>query len=150
MQAPARVTHRRDMIDIHAEPKHSCVYPIGVGHNVFRTKLCKNRVEMFDVEYFEVDHHRREIGSRSLHADVVDVAVMLGNDLGDLRKRSGLVHRLQRNAGREALRRALIDVPAQIKPALRRILEIFQRRGLDWIDRNALAGGEDSHDPVTG
>ena len=45
-------------------------------------------------------------GVAPLHRDVVDVAVVVGDDLGDLRQRAGLVDRLQRDAGREALRRA--------------------------------------------
>src|SRR5262249_9768667 len=82
------------------------------------------------------------------HADVVDVAVVLGDDLGDLGQRPRLVHGLEHDARGKALRRAVLHVPAQIEPALGRILEILERRRLDRVDGNALAGREDADDAV--
>ena len=44
--------------------------------------------------------------------------------------------------------RALVDVPAHVEPALRRVLEVLQRRRLDRIDRDALARRQDADDAV--
>src|SRR4029453_12331217 len=52
------------------------------------------------------------------------------------------------DARREALRRAFLHVPAQIKPALGDVLEILQRRRLDRVDGDALARGENADNTV--
>src|SRR6202012_3134796 len=61
---------------------------------------------------------------------------------------AGLVDVVDQDAGRKALRRGLVDIPAHIEPALRLLLEILQRRRLDRIDRDALPGRDDADDAV--
>ncbi len=86
---------------------------------------------MLEVVDLEIDQHVGEIGRPPRHADIVDIAVILGDHLRDLRERAGLVHRLHRDARRKTLRRAFFLVPAHVQPALRLVLE-FAERG-DWI-----------------
>src|SRR5260370_28426073 len=45
----------------------SCIHPLGSCDDVLRPQLRDDRVEMLDVEDFEIDRDRGEIGSRSLH-----------------------------------------------------------------------------------
>src|SRR5690349_818981 len=64
---------------------------------------------------------------------------MLGDHGRDLRQRAGLVDVLDLDARRETLRRGVLDIPADVEPTLRLLLEILQGRRLDRIDRNRLA-----------
>src|SRR5260370_41661560 len=69
---------------------------------------------------------------------------MLGDDLGYLCERARFINRLKYNASRKALRRALVDVPAQIEPTLGHILKVLQRWRLDRVDGDTLARGENA------
>ena len=104
--------------------------------------------EMLEVVDLEIDQHVGEVRRPPRHADIVDIAVVLGDHLGDLRERAGLVHRLHRDARRKAPRRAFLLVPAHVEPALRLVLELAQRRRLDRIDGDPLARREDADDAV--
>src|SRR5262249_5096594 len=84
------------------------------------------------------------------HADIVDIAVMLGDDLRDLRKRARLVDRVHGELRRKTLRHLVVDIPTHVEPALWLILELFERFRLYRIDRDALAGAEDPDNPVAG
>lgn len=75
---------------------------------------------------------------------------MLGDHGRDLRERSGLVDVLDLDAGRESLRRGVLDVPADVEPALRLLLEILQGGRLDRINRDALARRDDADDAIPG
>src|SRR5215469_16453657 len=104
---------------------------------------------MLEVVDLKIDGHRGEVGRLALHVNVVDIAVMLGDDLGDLRERARLVDGLQGDAGREPLRCGLVvHVPAQIEPALGRVLEGFELRRLNRVDGDALAGRQNADDAI--
>ena len=62
--------------------------------------------------------HLGEIGGAAQHLEVVDVAVGLADDLGDLRQRAGLVGRGHADQGRKALGILGVDVPGDVDPAL--------------------------------
>ena len=81
--------------------------------------------------------------------DVVDIAVVIGDDLRDLRQRAGLVDGLQLDASREALRIARIEIPTHVDPAVRLVVERGERGRLDRVDRHAFAGRQDADDPVS-
>src|SRR5580693_626623 len=72
----------------------SPVYPLGVGYDLLRPQLRDDRGEVLEVVDFEVDGDLGEVRRLPGHADIVDVAVVLGDDLRDLRERARLVHRL--------------------------------------------------------
>src|SRR5690348_389972 len=105
-----------------------------LGHHRLRTELRENGREVLEVVDLEIDGHVGEVRGAALHADIVDIAVVLGDHLRDLRKRARLVDRLHRDAHGEAARRALVLVPAQVDPALGMVLVIRERRRLDRID----------------
>src|SRR5262249_7205982 len=75
---------------------------------------------------------------------------MLGHHLGDLRKLARLVDRLHGKLRRKSLRHLVVDIPTHVEPALRLILELFERLRLYRIDRDSLAGSENADDPVAG
>src|SRR5579883_657488 len=129
--------------------RSSGIDPLGLRHHLLGAQLGDDRVEVLEVIDLEIDRHRGEVGRLALHMDIVDVAVVLGDDLCDLGERALLVHGLQRNAGGKPLRRRFVDVPAQVEPAFRGVLEFLQRRRLDRIDGDTLAGLEDADDAVT-
>ena len=124
------------------------VHALRLGHHRFGAQLRNDGGEMLEVVDLEIDRDVGEIGRAARHADVVDIAVMLGDDLRDLRERARLVDRLHRDARRETLRRLLLLVPAHVEPALRIVLEFAQGRRLDRIDRDALARRENADDAV--
>src|SRR5262249_57194830 len=72
----------------------------------------------------------------------------LGDHLGDLRKGARLVDRLHGKLRRKSLRHLVVDIPTHVEPALRLILELFERLRLYRIDRDSLAGSENADDPV--
>src|SRR5204863_6898583 len=83
------------------------------------------------------------------HADIVDVAVVLGNNSGDLREASGLIDIVDQDARRKALRSRFIDIPAHVEPPLRLLLKVLQCWRLDRVDRDALPRRNNAHDPVS-
>src|SRR5689334_5666357 len=123
---------------------NSCDHGLGA-------QLGNNRAEMLEIVDFEVNRQFGKIGRAPRHADVVDIAVMLGDHGRDLGEAAGLVDIVDLDPCRKALRRALlVDVPAHVEPALGLLLEILQRRRLDRIDRDALAWGGDPDDSIAG
>src|SRR5664279_5277301 len=114
----------------------------------FGAQLGDNSAEMLQVIDLKIDGQLGEIRRAPEHADVVDIAVVLGDHGGDLGEASGLVDVIDEDSRRKALRRRIIDIPAHNEPALRLLLEILQRWRLDRIDRDALAGRNDPDDPV--
>src|SRR5262249_43201960 len=121
---------------------------INLRNHRLGAQLRDDGVEVLEVVDLEIDHERGEIGRLPLHADVVDVAVVLGDPLGDLGERAGLVDRLHGEPRRETVRRRLVHVPAHVEPALGRVLVVLQRRGLDRVDRDPLARRHDTDDAV--
>src|SRR5690348_7840924 len=111
-------------------------------------QLGDDSAEMLEVIDLEVDGELGEIGRAPRHADIVDVAVMLGDDGRDLGETAGLVDVVDPDARREALWRRFVDVPTDVEPALRLFLEILEVRRLDRIDRDPLARRDDADDPV--
>src|SRR5579871_2997400 len=103
---------------------------------------------MLEVIDLEVDGQLGEIRRLTRHLHVVDVAVVLGDDLGDLGERAGLVDRLHGKPRRVTLRRRVVEVPAQIDPTLRLVLELFERRRVDRVDGDAFARRHDADDAV--
>src|SRR6185312_8155748 len=97
-----------------------------LGHHRLRPQLRQDRGQVLEVIDLQVDGDVGEVRRAARHVDVVDVAVVLGDDLGNLRERARLVDRLHRDAHRKAARRALVLVPAQVDPALRVVLELAQ------------------------
>src|SRR5690242_4447858 len=72
---------------------------LDLGDHRLGAQLPDDGVEMLEVVDLEVDGQRGEIGRLPLHADVIDIAVVLGDHLGDLRQRPGLVE-IGRASGR--------------------------------------------------
>src|SRR4026207_2167435 len=93
---------------------------------------------MLQVLDLEVDGELGEIRRAPAHADVVDIAVVLGDHGGNLRQAPRFVDIVDSDPRGKTLWLRVADIPAHVKPALRLFLEILQRRRLDRIDRNAL------------
>src|SRR5664279_5052303 len=107
-------------------------------------QLGDNSAEMLQVIDLKIDGELGEVLRAPGHADIVDIAVMLGDHGGDLSEAAGLVDVVNHDPRRKALRRRFVDIPAHVEPALRLLLEILQRRRLDRIDRDALARRNDA------
>jgi hypothetical protein len=122
--------------------------PLDARDDRLCTELGDNCTEMLEVIDLEVDGELGEIGRAARHADVVDIAVVLGDDGRDLGEAAGLVDVVDADARRETLRRGLVDVPAHVEPAFRLVLVILQRRRLDRIDRDPLARRDDADNAV--
>src|SRR5450631_4758864 len=93
--------------------------------NGLGAQLGDNSAEMLQVIDLKIDGEFGEILRAPGHADVVDVAVMFGDHGGDLGETSGLVDIVDQDPRREALRRRVVDIPANVEPALRFVLEIL-------------------------
>src|SRR5206468_117253 len=104
--------------------------------------------EMLEIVDFKVDGQFGEIRRAPVHADIVDIAVVFGDDCRQLGKASGLVDVVDQYPGRKPLRGGIVDVPAHIQPALRLLLEILQCGRLDRVNGDALTWGNDADDPV--
>src|SRR5215475_7831762 len=105
-------------------PRRSPVDAFDACDDGLGAQLVDDRAEVLEVIDLEVDDQFREVGRPPRHADIVDIAVMLGNHGRDLGETAGLVDVVDLDTGREALRRALVDIPADIEPTLRLLLEI--------------------------
>src|SRR6476660_6766535 len=121
---------------------------LNLGDDSFGAQLCDNCTEMLEVINLEIDGQFGEVRRTARHADIVDIAVMLGDHGGDLGEAAGLVDVMDQDPRRETLRHGLIDIPAYVEPALRLLLEILQRRRLDRIDRDPLARRDDPDNAV--
>ena len=80
------------------------IHPLDLRHHRLRLELRDDRVEMLEIVDLEVDLQLGEIRGAARHADIVDVAVVLGDHLRDLRERARLVDRIHLDARRKALR----------------------------------------------
>src|SRR5258708_14541518 len=92
----------------------------------FGAQLGDNSAEMLQVIDLKIDGELGKIGRAPAHADIVDIAVVLGDHGRDLSEAAGLVVIVDHDPRRKALRRGLVDVPAHIEPALRLLLELLQ------------------------
>src|SRR5580704_4255978 len=114
----------------------------------FGAQLGDNSAEMLQVIDLKIDGEFGKVLRAPGHADIVDIAVVLGDHGGYLGKTAGLVDIVDHDPRRKALRVRIVDIPAHVEPALRLLLEILQRRRLDRIDRDALARRDDPDDAV--
>src|ERR1700748_3459252 len=89
------------------------------GDDGLGAQLGDNSAEMLEVIDLEIDGELGEVGRAPGHVDVVDIAVVLGNDSGDLGEAAGLVDVVNHDPGRKALRCGVVDIPAHVEPALR-------------------------------
>ncbi len=101
MPPAARIAHGGDVVDVDAEangrvrshevmsllaPNRLAVHALGVGDHFLRPQLRDDRSQVLEVIDFEIDGQLGEIRRLPRHFDVVDIAVVLGDDLGDLRQ----------------------------------------------------------------
>jgi len=70
-------------------------------HDGFGTQLGDNSAEMLQVIDLEINGEFGEIRRPSRHADIVDIAVMLGDHGGDLGEASGLVDIVDQDSRRK-------------------------------------------------
>src|ERR1700712_2147693 len=82
-------------------------------------QLGDNSAEMLEVIDLKIDGEFGEIRRAPGHADIVDIAVVLGDHGRDLGEATGLVDIVDHDPRRKTLRRGFVDVPAHIEPALR-------------------------------
>ncbi len=122
---------------------------LDAGNHRLCTQLGNDSVQMLEVIDLQIDGQIRKIRRTATHADIVDIAVMLGNDTGNLSKTSRLIDVLHMQSRRKTLRRHFLDIPANIEPALRLFLEILQRRRLDRINRDPLTRRDDADDAIS-
>src|SRR5258705_3303982 len=87
--------------------------------DVLGAQLGDNSAEMLQIIDLKIDGQLGEIRRAAAHADVVDIAVMLGYHGGDLRQAPGLVDIVDQDSCRKTLWRCLVDIPAHVEPALR-------------------------------
>src|SRR5262249_56290224 len=62
------------------------VHPFDLCYDRLRPQLRDDRGAMLQVPHFQVDHELGEVGRTPRHADIVDVAVVLGDHLRNLRQ----------------------------------------------------------------
>src|SRR3954471_193317 len=91
----------------------------------FGAQLRDNSAEMLEVIDLKIDGQFGEIRRAPEHADIVDIAVVLGDDGGDLGEASGLVDVVDQDPRRKAPRGRFVDIPANVEPPLRLLLEIL-------------------------
>src|SRR5690349_19035128 len=66
------------------------VHPFRFGHDRLGPQLGNDRIEVLEIVDLEIDRHVGEIRRPPRHPDVVNIAVIFGNHLGDLRQRARL------------------------------------------------------------
>src|SRR5437763_17158991 len=91
----------------------------------FGAQLGDDSAEMLEVIDLKINGQLGEIRRAPEHADIIDIAIVLGNHSGDLGEASGLVDVVDQNARRKALRGRFVDIPAHVQPALRLFLEVL-------------------------
>src|ERR1700686_4660367 len=89
----------------------------------FGAQLGDNSAEMLQVIDLKIDGEPGKFLLAPRHADIVDIAVVLGDHGGYRGQASGLVHIVARGARRKALRVRIIDIPTPDEPALWLLLE---------------------------
>src|SRR5690242_2733774 len=134
------VAKRCDVIDVYPETQRRnghrdsrekielAVDALHPRHHGFGTQLGDDTAEMLQVIDLEIDRELGEVRRATEHADVIDIAVVLGDDGGNLGEASGLVDVVNEDPRWEALRGGFVDIPAYVEPALRLLLEILQSR----------------------
>src|SRR5262245_64979558 len=140
--AAAGVADRGDVVDIDAKAKtiHAlAVYPLGLGHRRLRAQLRQYRGQMLEVVDLKIDRYIGEIRRPACHANIVDVAIVLRNDLRDLGEGARLVNGLHGDARGKPLRGALFFVPTHVQPTLGVVLKFAQGSRLDRVNGDALA-----------
>src|ERR1700724_1985522 len=78
----------------------------------FGAQLGDDSAEMLQVIDLKIDGQLGEIRRAPEHADVVDIAVVLGDHGGDLGEASGFIDVIDEDSRRKALWRRIIDIPA--------------------------------------
>ena len=101
-----------------------------------------------EIPDLEVEFHLGEIGRDADHGQDGNVDVRQTDGLRDGRKRTGLVDRGDDDAGLEARLVGLVEIPADIDPALGLLVEFRERRRLDRIDGDRLLADMDADDAV--
>src|SRR5476649_2873071 len=81
----------------------------------FGAQLGDNSAEMLQVIDLKIDGELGEVLRAPGHADIVDIAVMLGDHGGDLGEASGLVDVVDHDPRRKTLRIGVVDVPAHVE-----------------------------------
>ncbi len=87
--------------------------------------MCDDRIQMLQVINPEIDSDLGKILRSPPHVNIVNVATMLANDLGDLRQGAGCIFGLDYKTSRVACRGNLVDIPANVEPTLGLVIEIF-------------------------
>src|SRR3990172_7280996 len=113
--------------------------PLDAAHHRTGAQLGDQPVEVFHVGDFHVDQDHREVRRRFEDPDVGDVALIVGDHLGDLNQRPRLVDRRHLDARRKASLLVLVDIPSDVEPALGLVVERLQRRRLDRINGDSFA-----------
>src|ERR1700722_3926006 len=80
----------------------------------FGAQLGDNSAEMLQVIDLKIDGQLGEIRRAPEHADVVDIAVVLGDHGGDLGEAAGFIDVIDEDSRRKALWRRIIDIPAHV------------------------------------
>src|SRR5436190_7366869 len=101
------------------------INPLDARDDRLCTELSDNCTEMLEVIDLEIDGQLGEIGRAARHADIVDVAVMLGDHGGDLGEAAGFVDVMDQDPRWKTLRHGLVDIPAHVEPALRLLLKVL-------------------------
>src|SRR5947209_7972810 len=114
----------------------------------FGAQLVDNSAQMLQVIDLKIDRELGEIRRAPAHADIVDIAVVLGDHGRHLGKAARFVDIVDPDPGRKPLRGGFIDIPAHVEPAFGFLFKILQRRRLDRVDGHALARRHDAHDAV--
>ena len=89
--------------------------PFDPCDDVLGAQLGDNSAEMLQVIDLEIDGELGEIRRAAGHADVVDIAVMLGDHGSDLGQTPGLVDIVDQDSRRKTLWRRFVDIPAHVE-----------------------------------
>src|SRR3954452_22131874 len=90
----------------------------------FGAQLRDNSAEMLEVIDLKIDGQLGEVRRAPEHAYIIDIAVVLGDNSGDLREASGLIDIVDQDARRKALGGRFVDIPAYVEPPLRLFLKV--------------------------
>src|SRR4051812_37232956 len=106
---------------------------------------------MLHVGDFDIDHHVEKV-HRPIHdAQVGDVALVAGDHGGETGQAARLIgDRDLEPSGVDPRTILAHRVPADVDPAFRGFREALQRRAVDGVDGDALAGRYDADNAVAG
>src|SRR5476649_1453433 len=105
---------------------------------------------MTDVLDLDVDQDLEEVDRAVGDLEVADVAAALADDGGEGAEAAGLVAERHGDAADMGVLGIAGILPGDVEPALRRIGEALQRLAIDGVDGDALAGGDDADNAVSG